>query len=145
MFTNTPQADPIAAAGRPEACVLHRAHDRACGQQIGMGCRRDRRVNLIREQVSLQHPDFLHLRLGEFVRLLDKCVEMSLLEGLRETPQGLGEAGKLRGRSVCYYNRFGGIFKRRMDIRFDPGGTSRFRRHAFARAGPRDGVRAVGA
>jgi carbon-monoxide dehydrogenase large subunit len=31
--------------------------------------------------------------------------------------------GKLRGRSVCYYIEFGGIFNDRMDIRFDPGGT----------------------
>jgi carbon-monoxide dehydrogenase large subunit len=29
----------------------------------------------------------------------------------------------LRGRSVCYYIEFGGIFNDRMDIRFDPGGT----------------------
>src|SRR6478609_10657796 len=33
------------------------------------------------------------------------------------------KAGKLRGRSVCYYIEFGGIFNDRMDIRFDPGGT----------------------
>jgi carbon-monoxide dehydrogenase large subunit len=31
--------------------------------------------------------------------------------------------GRLRGRSVCYYIEFGGIFNDRMDIRFDPGGT----------------------
>jgi hypothetical protein len=39
----------------------------------------------------------------------------------RKTPSE--KTGKLRGRSVCYYIEFGGIFNDRMDIRFDPGGT----------------------
>ena len=31
--------------------------------------------------------------------------------------------GKLRGRSVCFYIEFGGIFNDRMDMKFDPSGS----------------------
>src|SRR4029079_7693614 len=31
--------------------------------------------------------------------------------------------GKLRGRSVCFYIEFGGIFNDRMEMKFDPSGA----------------------
>jgi carbon-monoxide dehydrogenase large subunit len=44
-------------------------------------------------------------------------------KGYAKRKRASEKAGKLRGRSVCYYIEFGGIFNDRMDIRFDPGGT----------------------
>jgi len=74
-------------------------------------------------QIPLQHADHVHLRFGEFVRLLDKCVEMADWKGYEKRRKASEKAGRLRGRSVCYYIEFGGIFNDRMDIRFDPGGA----------------------
>ncbi len=56
------------------------------------------------------------------MRLLDKSLDMIDWKGY-EAPQGVREERQLRGRSVCFYIEFGGIFNDRMDIRFDPGGT----------------------
>ena len=57
------------------------------------------------------------------MRLLDKCVEMVDWKGYEKRRKASEKDGKLRGRSVCYYIEFGGIFNDRMDIRFDPGGN----------------------
>ena len=57
------------------------------------------------------------------MRLLDKCIEMIDWKGYEKRRKASEKEGKLRGRSVCYYIEFGGIFNDRMDIRFDPGGN----------------------
>jgi len=50
----------------------------------------------------------------------------------RSAARSRKKAGKLRGRSVCYYIEFGCIFNDRRDIRFDPGGTvTGVRWHAY--------------
>jgi carbon-monoxide dehydrogenase large subunit len=60
---------------------------------------------------------------GEFVRLLDKCMETSDWEGYAARKRQSQKNGKLRGRAVSYYIEFGGIFNDRMDLRFDPSGA----------------------
>jgi carbon-monoxide dehydrogenase large subunit len=83
-----------------------------------------RRVNLIPpDKLPYNTPTWYSYDSGEFVRLLDKCVDMEDWKGYPKRKAASEKAGKLRGRSVCYYIEFGGIFNDRMDIRFDPGGA----------------------
>jgi carbon-monoxide dehydrogenase large subunit len=115
---------PLSRRRAPGGGLLHRAADRACGERDRHGRRRNPPRQSDRAgQVSLQHADALHLRLGRVRALLDKCVEMADWKGYGKRKRESEKSGKLRGRSVCYYIEFGGIFNDRMDIRFDPGGT----------------------
>jgi carbon-monoxide dehydrogenase large subunit len=83
-----------------------------------------RRVNLIApDKFPYNTPTWYTYDSGEFVRLLDKCIDMVDWKGYDKRKKVSEKNGKLRGRSVCYYIEFGGIFNDRMDIRFDPGGT----------------------
>src|SRR6185312_15847808 len=95
VFTNTPQAGPYRGAGRPEAAYFTERMIEHAAKQIGMDVAEIRRRNLIA-------PDKFPY------------------EKRRKASE---KDGKLRGRSVCYYIEFGGIFNDRMDIRFDPGGN----------------------
>ncbi len=124
MFTNTPQAGPYRGAGRPEAAYFTERMIEHAAKQIGMDVAEIRRVNLIPpNKFPYNTPTFYTYDSGEFVRLLDKCVEMIDWKGYEKRRRASEKDGKLRGRSVCYYIEFGGIFNDRMDIRFDPGGT----------------------
>lgn len=124
LFTNTPQAGPYRGAGRPEAAYFTERMIEHAARQIGMDPAEIRRVNLIPESsFPYNTPTFFTYDSGEFVRLLDKCVEMADWQGYEKRRKASEKDGKLRGRSVCYYIEFGGIFNDRMDIRFDPGGT----------------------
>jgi carbon-monoxide dehydrogenase large subunit len=124
LFTNTPQAGPYRGAGRPEAAYFTERMIEHAAKQIGMDVAEIRRVNLIApDKFPYNTPTFYTYDSGEFVRLLDKCVEMVDWKGYEKRKKASEKAGKLRGRSVCYYIEFGGIFNDRMDIRFDPGGT----------------------
>ena len=60
---------------------------------------------------------------GEFVRLMDKCIEASDWKGYAARARESKKHGKLRGRAVSYYIEFGGIFNERMEMRFDPSGA----------------------
>jgi len=124
MFTNTPQAGPYRGAGRPEAAYFTERMVEHAARQIGMDGAEIRRRNLIPpDKFPYNTPTFYTYDSGEFVRLLDKCVDMADWKGYEKRRKASEKAGKLRGRSVCYYIEFGGIFNDRMDIRFDPGGT----------------------
>jgi aerobic carbon-monoxide dehydrogenase large subunit len=124
MFTNTPQAGPYRGAGRPEAAYFTERMIEHAAKQIGMDVAEIRRVNLIPpDKFPYNTPTLYTYDSGEFVRLLDKCVEMVDWKGYEKRKKASEKNGKLRGRSVCYYIEFGGIFNDRMDIRFDPGGT----------------------
>jgi carbon-monoxide dehydrogenase large subunit len=93
-------------------------------KQIGMDVAEIRRVNLIPpDKFPYNTPTLYTYDSGEFVRLLDKCVEMVDWNGYEKRKKASETNGRLRGRSVCYYIEFGGIFNDRMDIRFDPGGS----------------------
>src|SRR5882757_4224217 len=124
LFTNTPQAGPYRGAGRPEAAYFTERMIEHAAKQIGMDVAEIRRVNLIPpNKFPYSTPTLYTYDSGEFVRLLDKCVEMVDWNGYAKRKKESEKRGKLRGRSVCYYIEFGGIFNDRMDIRFDPGGT----------------------
>ena len=124
LFTNTPQAGPYRGAGRPEAAYFTERMIEHAAKQIGMDVAEIRRVNLIPPgKFPYNTPTLYTYDSGEFARLLDKCVEMIDWKGYDKRRKASAKNGKLRGRSVCYYIEFGGIFNDRMDIRFDPGGT----------------------
>jgi carbon-monoxide dehydrogenase large subunit len=124
LFTNTPQAGPYRGAGRPEAAYFTERMIEHAAKQIGMDVAEIRRVNLIPpNKFPYNTPTLYTYDSGEFVRLLDKCVEMVDWNGYEKRKKTSEKNGKLRGRSVCYYIEFGGIFNDRMDIRFDPGGS----------------------
>src|SRR5947209_2108145 len=124
LFTNTPQAGPYRGAGRPEAAYFTERMIEHAAKQIGMDVAEIRRVNLISpDKFPYNTPTWYCYDSGEFVRLLDKCLDMADWNGYEKRKTASEKAGKLRGRSVCYYIEFGGIFNDRMDIRFDPGGT----------------------
>jgi len=124
IFTNTPQAGPYRGAGRPEAAYFTERMIEHAAKQIGMDVAEIRRVNLIApDKFPYNTPTLYTYDSGEFARLLDKCVEMADWKGYAKRKRESEKAGKLRGRSVCYYIEFGGIFNDRMDIRFDPGGA----------------------
>ena len=124
MFTNTPQAGPYRGAGRPEAAYFTERMIEHAARRIGMDPADIRRRNLIApDKFPYNTPTFFTYDSGEFARLLDKCVEMADWKGYEKRRKASEKRGKLRGRSVCYYIEFGGIFNDRMDIRFDPGGT----------------------
>ncbi len=124
MFTNTPQAGPYRGAGRPEAAYFTERMVEHAAKQIGMDVAEIRRVNLIPpDKFPYNTPTWYTYDSGEFVRLLDKCVDMVDWKGYEKRKKESEKNGKMRGRSVCYYIEFGGIFNDRMDIRFDPGGT----------------------
>src|SRR5438270_3746114 len=123
-FTNPPQAGPYRGAGRPEAAYFTERMIEHAAKQIGMDVAEIRRVNLIApDKFPYNTPTLYTYDSGEFARLLDKCVEMIDWNGYAKRKRESEKHGKLRGRSVCYYIEFGGIFNDRMDIRFDPGGT----------------------
>jgi carbon-monoxide dehydrogenase large subunit len=124
IFTNTPQAGPYRGAGRPEAAYFTERMVEHAAKQIGMDVAEIRRVNLIPpDKFPYNTPTLYTYDSGEFARLLDKCVEMADWKGYGKRKRESEKNGKLRGRSVCYYIEFGGIFNDRMDIRFDPGGA----------------------
>ena len=124
IFTNTPQAGPYRGAGRPEAAYFTERLIEHAAKQIGMDVAEIRRVNLIApDKFPYNTPTLYTYDSGEFARLLDRCVEMADWKGYGKRKRESEKNGKLRGRSVCYYIEFGGIFNDRMDIRFDPGGA----------------------
>jgi carbon-monoxide dehydrogenase large subunit len=123
IFTNTPQAGPYRGAGRPEAAYFTERMVEHAAKQIGMDVAEIRRVNLIApDKFPYNTPTLYTYDSGEFARLLDRCVEMADWKGYEKRRKASEKNGKLRGRSVCYYIEFGGIFNDRMDVRFDPGG-----------------------
>ena len=115
---------PYRGAGRPEAAYFTERMIEHAAKQIGMSVDEIRRVNLIApDKFPYNTPTWYTYDSGEFVRLLDKCVDMVDWKGYEKRKKASEKDGKMRGRSVCYYIEFGGIFNDRMDIRFDPGGT----------------------
>ena len=122
LFSNTSQNGPYRGAGRPEAAYFIERLIEHAAREIGIDPAEIRRRNLIApDKLPYVTPTFWTYDSGEFVRLLDKCVEASDWNGFAARRKLSEKAGKLRGRAVSYYIEFGGIFNERMDIRFDPG------------------------
>jgi aerobic carbon-monoxide dehydrogenase large subunit len=124
LFTNTSQSGPYRGAGRPEAAYFIERLIEHAAREIGMEPAEIRRRNLIPpDKLPYATPTLWTYDSGEFVRLLDKCIENSDPKGYAARKKATEKTGKLRGRAVSYYIEFGGIFNERMDLRFDPGGT----------------------
>jgi aerobic carbon-monoxide dehydrogenase large subunit len=124
LFTNTSQSGPYRGAGRPEAVYFTERLIEHAARQIGMDPDEIRRRNLIPpEKLPYSTPTLWTYDSGEFVRLMDKCLDVSDWKGFGARRKATEKAGKLRGRAVTYYIEFGGIFNERVDLRFDPGGT----------------------
>ena len=124
LFTNTSQCGPYRGAGRPEAAYFMERLIEHAARQIGMEPAEIRRRNLIPpSKLPYATPTLWNYDSGEFVRLLDKCIEVSDWKGYATRKKASEKNGRLRGRAVSYYIEFGGIFNERMDLRFDPGGT----------------------
>ncbi len=124
LFTNTSQCGPYRGAGRPEAAYFMERLIEHAARQIGMDPAEIRRRNLIPpSKLPYATPTLWNYDSGEFVRLMDKCMETSDWKGFATRKKASEKNGKLRGRAVSYYIEFGGIFNERMDLRFDPGGT----------------------
>ena len=124
LFTNTSQSGPYRGAGRPEAAYFTERLIEHAARTIGMDLAEIRRRNLIPpDKLPYTTPTLWTYDSGEFVRLMDRCIEISDWKGYAARKKASEKSGKLRGRSVCYYIEFGGIFNDRMDMRFDPDGT----------------------
>jgi carbon-monoxide dehydrogenase large subunit len=124
LFTNTSQSGPYRGAGRPEAAYFMERLIEQAARQIGIDRAEIRRRNLIPpDKLPYATPTLWNYDSGEFVRLMDKCMETSDWKGFAARKKASEKNGKLRGRAVSYYIEFGGIFNERMDIRFNPDGT----------------------
>src|SRR5947207_7419835 len=78
LFTNTPQAGPYRGAGRPEAAYFTERMIEHAAKQIGMDVAEIRRVNLIPpNKFPYSTPTFYTYDSAEFLRLLDKCLDMA--------------------------------------------------------------------
>ena len=146
VFTNTTPLVPYRGAGRPEAAYLiERLMDEAA-LQIGMDPVELRRRNFIKPEQMPYHTQTHYVyNSGEFEEAMDKCLELADWAGFAARKAQSEQAGKLRGRGLRLLHRGGrhlqrahGPALRSRGQRHDP------RRHPFARAGPRDGVRADG-
>jgi aerobic carbon-monoxide dehydrogenase large subunit len=124
LFTNTSQAGPYRGAGRPEAAYFMERLIEQAARTIGIDRAEIRRRNLIPpSKLPYATPTLWNYDSGEFVRLMDKCMETSDWKGFAARKKASEKNGKLRGRAVSYYIEFGGIFNERMDLRFNPDGT----------------------
>lgn len=124
LFTNTSHSGPYRGAGRPEAAYFMERLIEHAARQIGMDAAEIRRRNLIPPaKLPYTTPTHWVYDSGEFVRVMDKCIEESDPKGYAARKKASEKNGKLRGRAVSYYIEFGGIFNDRMDLRFDPSGA----------------------
>jgi carbon-monoxide dehydrogenase large subunit len=123
LFTNTSQSGPYRGAGRPEAAYFMERLIEHAAREIGMDPAEIRRRNLIPpNKLPYATPTLWNYDSGEFVRVMDKCIDFADWKGFAARKKESAKHGKLRGRAVSYYIEFGGIFNERMDLRFNPDG-----------------------
>jgi carbon-monoxide dehydrogenase large subunit len=124
VFTNTSQSGPYRGAGRPEAAYFMERLIEHAASVTGIDPAEIRRRNLIpTSKLPYTTPTHWVYDSGEFVRLMDLCMENSDWKGYAARQRESKNNGKLRGRSVAFYIEFGGIFNDRMDMKFDPSGS----------------------
>ena len=124
VFTNTSQSGPYRGAGRPEAAYFMERLIEHAANVTGIDRAEIRRRNLIpTNKLPYTTPTHWVYDSGEFVRLMDKCIDDSDWKGFAARQRESKKHGKLRGRAVSFYIEFGGIFNDRMDMRFDPSGA----------------------
>ena len=146
VFTNTVPTDSYRGAGRPEAnFIMERLMDLAA---IECGLSRDeiRRRNLIRrEQLPYRTRMGLEIDSGDFAGCMDKALAAADWGGFAERRARSEATGKLRGIGLaCFLEGAGGRATEEMRVRVEWRRQCRcLRRHLFARAGARDGLRAA--
>jgi carbon-monoxide dehydrogenase large subunit len=124
VFTNTSQSGPYRGAGRPEAAYFMERLIEHAANVTGIDRAEIRRKNLIpTAKLPYTTPTHWVYDSGEFVRMMDLAMENSDWKGYAARQRESKKNGKLRGRSVCFYIEFGGIFNDRMDMKFDPSGA----------------------
>jgi aerobic carbon-monoxide dehydrogenase large subunit len=124
VFTNTSQSGPYRGAGRPEAAYFMERLIEHAANVTGIDRAEIRRKNLIpTAKLPYTTPTHWVYDSGEFVRMMDTAMENSDWKGYAARQRDSKKNGKLRGRSVCFYIEFGGIFNDRMDMKFDPSGA----------------------
>src|SRR4029078_12034451 len=124
VFTNTSQSGPYRGAGRPEAAYFMERLIEHAAHVTGIDRAEIRRRNLIPpNKLPYTTPTHWVYDSGEFVRLMDKCMDDADWKGYAAGARDSKKAGLLRGRSVCFYIEFGGIFNDRMELKFDPSGA----------------------
>ncbi|MDB5578306.1 MAG: carbon monoxide dehydrogenase [Bradyrhizobium sp.] len=125
VFTNTSPIAPYRGAGRPEAIYLiERLLDEAA-IVTGLSQVEIRLRNLIPpEALPYKTATNNEYDSGEFAFLMERCLALSEWDSFPARREVSERNGKRRGRSVCFFIEFGGIFNERMEIRFDPTGTA---------------------
>lgn len=125
VFTNTPPTVPYRGAGRPEAVyIMERLVDTAA-HEMGIDRAELRRKNFIQpDQMPFDTNTGWTYDTGDYAAALDKCLSQADWEGYETRQAASAAAGKQRGRAVVYYVDNTGIFNERMEIRFDPSGTT---------------------
>src|SRR5207248_285726 len=103
-------------AGRPEAAYFMERLIEHAAHVSGIDRAEIRRRNLIpTAKLPYTTPTHWVYDSGEFVRLLDQCIDQSDWKGFAARKSESKKKGRLRGRAVSYYIEFGGIFNDRMD------------------------------
>ena len=123
-----------------------RAADRPCGAQIGIDPVEIRRRNLhpAGSKCPTTTPTYSTYDSGDFARVMDKCLELADWKGYENAPPRRRRTASCAAAGVCYY-----LERRHLQrahgaaLRSERHGDD-LRRHAFARPGPRDRVRADG-
>jgi carbon-monoxide dehydrogenase large subunit len=124
VFTNTAPVHVYRGPGRAEGnYLIERLLDRAA-QLLNITQDEIRRRNAISPAaMPYATPTGSVYDSGEFVQLMDQCMEAADWRGFDARRRASEEDGKLRGRSVIFYIEHAGLFNDRMEVRFDPGGT----------------------
>ncbi|MEX2126626.1 MAG: xanthine dehydrogenase family protein molybdopterin-binding subunit [Xanthobacteraceae bacterium] len=124
VFTNTAPVHVYRGPGRAEGnYIIERLLDRAAAE-LNIAPDEIRRRNVIpASAMPYATPTGSVYDTGEFVRIMDECMELADWNGFENRLRASLEHGRLRGRSVIFYIEHAGIFNDRMEIRFDPGGT----------------------
>jgi len=123
VFTNTSPTAPYRGAGRPEAVYLaERLLDQAA-VELDIDPVEIRRRNLIPpEAMPYANGTGFVYDSGEFVKAMERCVELADWKGFEARRKASEAKGKRRGRAITYYIEDCGVFNERMELRFDPSG-----------------------
>jgi aerobic carbon-monoxide dehydrogenase large subunit len=124
VFTNTSPLAPYRGAGRPEATYLiERLLDEAA-VALDIDPAEIRRRNFIPvSEFPYRTVTGYRYDIGEFGRVLDRCVKLAGWDGFGARRAASEAAGRRRGRGLAYFIEQSGVFNDRMELRFDPGGT----------------------
>jgi carbon-monoxide dehydrogenase large subunit len=130
-FTHTTPLGPYRGAGRPEASyVIERLMDEAA-RKLDLDPVELRRRNYIAPSAMPYNTTAgwtvgaaagWTYDSGDFVRLTDRCLEISDWNGYAARNKISKSKGRLRGRALIYYLEDSGVFNERMELRFDPSG-----------------------